>query len=441
MNPADALPILHALANGTDPVTGEVYAPDSPYQRAETVRALYAAIHALERLPTEPLPADNSLPSSSPAPAVADETLPLTADQQTVFDRLRKWRGETATAAGLAAYVIAHNRMLEDMVRLPARTEADLLNIKGFGALRMEKYGQEILALLNADPPTPAVEKVSTAPVAPVVPPPSAFVEAKPEAKPQMEPVPTEHTREAARKRYPLPRFHPLLLTEVTRMQGNHFCIAAYDLRDGILVRPLRPHHENWIFDEFQEPYQPGQLVHAILRETHQGLFPHRMEDRLVSGGMQVLEEWTEAELHSALLPTCAKSLVGIFGSRPQDNRYFPEGTRCPSLGGLAIPRRRIRFHQQTKPKLRLHLEDADGVCCSLPVTCHKLRGLFDPETDPQAIDDANTWLNSVSMNDMIVLRVGLCRGYAGTDNEFQPKRCFLQINGVVRPNETMPTQ
>lgn len=44
-----ALQILIRLADGVHPVTGEKFSPDSPYQEADTVRALYAAILALRR--------------------------------------------------------------------------------------------------------------------------------------------------------------------------------------------------------------------------------------------------------------------------------------------------------------------------------------------------------------------------------------------------------
>ncbi len=49
MNAGKSLEILHALANGVDPHTGEEYSADSPYQHPQTVRALYMAIEAMER--------------------------------------------------------------------------------------------------------------------------------------------------------------------------------------------------------------------------------------------------------------------------------------------------------------------------------------------------------------------------------------------------------
>lgn len=42
-----AAKILQSLADGVDPDTGKAFPPQSPYQRADVVRALFAAIEAL----------------------------------------------------------------------------------------------------------------------------------------------------------------------------------------------------------------------------------------------------------------------------------------------------------------------------------------------------------------------------------------------------------
>jgi hypothetical protein len=47
MNPQAAMPILQALADGHDPYSGSPLPSTSPYQQADTVRALNAAIAAL----------------------------------------------------------------------------------------------------------------------------------------------------------------------------------------------------------------------------------------------------------------------------------------------------------------------------------------------------------------------------------------------------------
>jgi len=63
MDKEQALKILNALANGVNPVTGEVFSPDSIYQHPDTVRALYEAIRALSGAKPERKAAD--MPSNT----------------------------------------------------------------------------------------------------------------------------------------------------------------------------------------------------------------------------------------------------------------------------------------------------------------------------------------------------------------------------------------
>ncbi|MBT1539776.1 hypothetical protein B7R78_0022735 [Ralstonia solanacearum] len=48
MNNQQALPILKALARGIDPATGEHLCNDSPFNKADVIRALLCAVDALE---------------------------------------------------------------------------------------------------------------------------------------------------------------------------------------------------------------------------------------------------------------------------------------------------------------------------------------------------------------------------------------------------------
>jgi hypothetical protein len=48
MEQEQALKILNALANGVHPMTGEVFAADSPYQHPDIVRALYEVVRTME---------------------------------------------------------------------------------------------------------------------------------------------------------------------------------------------------------------------------------------------------------------------------------------------------------------------------------------------------------------------------------------------------------
>jgi hypothetical protein len=50
MDATQALSVVRSLANGVDPESGEVFPPESAYQRPQIVRALYEAATALERI-------------------------------------------------------------------------------------------------------------------------------------------------------------------------------------------------------------------------------------------------------------------------------------------------------------------------------------------------------------------------------------------------------
>ena len=44
-----ALPIVRALADGVNPITGEAYPDQSPYAEPRTLRALYAAVDIMDK--------------------------------------------------------------------------------------------------------------------------------------------------------------------------------------------------------------------------------------------------------------------------------------------------------------------------------------------------------------------------------------------------------
>ncbi len=69
MERLQTLTILNALANGIHPATGEAFPADSPYQHPDTVRALFAAVRALETTGARaaPAPLSKSQPGVAPA--------------------------------------------------------------------------------------------------------------------------------------------------------------------------------------------------------------------------------------------------------------------------------------------------------------------------------------------------------------------------------------
>lgn len=78
MEPNQALEILRALAAGSDPATGEVLPPDSVCQQPDVVRALAAAVTALQQA-ANAARKNQKLPSATGKPWTPDEDQALIA--------------------------------------------------------------------------------------------------------------------------------------------------------------------------------------------------------------------------------------------------------------------------------------------------------------------------------------------------------------------------
>ena len=82
---------------------------------------------------------------------------PLTPEEEVKYNALRKWRGAQAGKEGLAAFMIAHNNSLKQVVQLPVQTIDDLKHVKGFGDKRIEKYGAAIVEIMQRNDPEQSV--------------------------------------------------------------------------------------------------------------------------------------------------------------------------------------------------------------------------------------------------------------------------------------------
>jgi ATP-dependent DNA helicase RecQ len=98
-----------------------------------------------------PSPTEPSVPRREITPAAfAPEPVKLTAEQENSYNALRSWRNERASADGVPPYLIAHNDSLMQMATMVIETPGDLLQVKGLGEKRVQKYGDEILRILSS---------------------------------------------------------------------------------------------------------------------------------------------------------------------------------------------------------------------------------------------------------------------------------------------------
>jgi superfamily II DNA helicase RecQ len=71
------------------------------------------------------------------------------ADTGTV-ERLRRWRRERSREDGVPAYVVLHDATLRELAVSAPRTRAELAGIKGLGPAKLDRYGDDLLAVLAA---------------------------------------------------------------------------------------------------------------------------------------------------------------------------------------------------------------------------------------------------------------------------------------------------
>jgi DNA helicase-2/ATP-dependent DNA helicase PcrA len=67
-----------------------------------------------------------------------------------LYEVLKRWRLETAKAEERPAYVIFHNSTLAEIVRLGPRSREELAAVPGVGPAKLDRYGDEVLAVLAA---------------------------------------------------------------------------------------------------------------------------------------------------------------------------------------------------------------------------------------------------------------------------------------------------
>ncbi len=77
--------------------------------------------------------------------AGAEEGGALEGRDADLFDRLRGLRRDLAERQGVPAYVVFNDRTLREMARRRPRTAAELLEVPGVGAVKLERYGSAFL--------------------------------------------------------------------------------------------------------------------------------------------------------------------------------------------------------------------------------------------------------------------------------------------------------
>ncbi len=84
-------------------------------------------------------------------PNIADYEAPtrLQANGSDKLSMLKLWRREAAQKLNLPAYIIMHDKTLLEIIEMNPVDVEDLRNVRGMGPAKIERYGKDIISILN----------------------------------------------------------------------------------------------------------------------------------------------------------------------------------------------------------------------------------------------------------------------------------------------------
>jgi len=145
MNRNKMLNILQTLANGVNPITGEIFDEDSPYQDVLITRALFEAFIELKGKEDKN---DKNSPRRKRG-VTNDQEIILDTSSQRLLKTLKDWRTAVYLAIDKPAYVVMTNMVLQRIAHYKPTNNEELLAIQGIGPSKLKQYGDEILALVS----------------------------------------------------------------------------------------------------------------------------------------------------------------------------------------------------------------------------------------------------------------------------------------------------
>jgi translin len=142
--------ITGGLRRTTDMVRGVLERTRSDLTLTIRLKALEGSLGQLQG-PEVPLPAvEESGLALQDIPAGPSEEPELDSFEEKLYDALSGWRNKKSNEEGVAPFIIARNSWLKEIIKLRPTTVDELNAIKGFGERRVNKYGKEIIAIVNA---------------------------------------------------------------------------------------------------------------------------------------------------------------------------------------------------------------------------------------------------------------------------------------------------
>ncbi|EZP73662.1 hypothetical protein BV96_01105 [Sphingomonas paucimobilis] len=213
-------------------------------------------------------------------------------------------------------------------------------------------------------------------------------------------------------------------------MNKGLVCVAGIDVASGTMVRPLMSDGSNWEESRWVDGgyLQVGNLVSFEAAAQTQSAYPHASEDFRAST-VEVKANLSRDRVHAACIETADAAVEAIFDGNLVDGKYVAENSRCRSLGCIIVPARKLRT-SAAYGKIQVSFRDDAGEWHNFPVTELEARKAASVE------DGAALLAKRLAAHPYghAALRLGLARGWVGSQQEYDPKRCYLQLNGLILP-------
>ena len=133
-----------ALTRCSESVTLVCDDPASPFlpelgERAPPMPAVSEGVQAPTLAAGHDRPAESNRQKPEP---------PTDPQGAAVFEALREWRRERSQADGVPAFVVFHDSTLIEIAHRRPAVRAELLLVPGIGPTKLERYGDDVVALL-----------------------------------------------------------------------------------------------------------------------------------------------------------------------------------------------------------------------------------------------------------------------------------------------------
>lgn len=224
-----------------------------------------------------------------------------------------------------------------------------------------------------------------------------------------------------------------LVITDVTRMQGDRVCVFGVD-KDGNGVRPDIPPtgiREDYLLDKrgrcIIKPF--AVIEFDFIRPVPK---PPHTEDWQISASHRpkLIRNLSEEESRILLEKMLDKSVRSIFGASIHNSQYINEAEGNRSLGTVKarqVLSVRYSLREDDKYDYRIRFSDDTEEIYDLPITDLAFRKYCDSlRVQGEATEVTSARLKRTLSQSHVFIRVGLTRPFARMYN-----RCYLQVSSI----------